>query len=335
MLQETETKIMHKRGVMDGVSGSIRGQRVWVAGHRGLVGSAIVRRLADEQCEILTVGREQLDLTKQEPTRDWMANARPDVIFAAAARVGGILANATQPVDFLYENAMIALNIMSAAYETGVQTIVWLGSSCAYPRDAEQPIKEENLLAGPLEPTNEGYAIAKILGIMLARSYQRQHGLTYITAMPTNLYGPNDNFDPETSHVLPALISKIHEAKLQGSDTVSLWGSGRPLREFLHVDDLADACVFLAKHYDDAEPINIGSGQEVSIRELAELIAEVVGYKGRFVHDRSKPDGTPRKRLDTTKMDQLGWRARIPLRQGIEELYRQLSTGAESMALAS
>jgi GDP-L-fucose synthase len=300
---------------------SLAGKRVWVAGHRGMVGSAIVRRLAREGCKVLTAGREEVDLTSQDATRKWVTRSKPDLIFLAAARVGGILANATYPVNFLYENLMIAANVMSAAYEAGTPKLVWLGSSCVYPREAQQPIREESLLTGPLEPTNEAYAIAKIAGIVLARSYARQFGSCYITAMPTSLYGPNDNFDQETAHVLPALIRKIHEAKERRLGTVTLWGSGTPLREFLHVDDLADACVFLAKRYSGHEPINIGSGKEINIRGLAGLVAEVIGYKGKFVMDRSKPDGTPRKRLDTTRMDELGWGPTIALRDGIAELY--------------
>jgi GDP-L-fucose synthase len=309
---------------------SLAGRRVWVSGHRGMVGSAIVRRLARENCEILTVGRDEVDLTKQEPTRAWIERSRPDLIFVAAARVGGILANATYPADFLYDNLMIAANIMSSAREAATDKLIWLGSSCVYPRDAAQPIREESLLTGSLEPTNEAYAIAKIAGVMLARAYARQFGCRFITAMPTNLYGINDNFDPQTAHVLPALVGKIHEAKERGLATVTLWGSGRPLREFLHVDDLADACVFLAKRYDDASPINIGSGQEISIRDLAGLIAEVIGYEGSFVMDRSKPDGTPRKLLDTTKMERLGWRPTIPLGEGIRELYRHWQARSEN-----
>lgn len=309
---------------------TLKGKRIWVAGHRGMVGSAITRRLAREGCEVLTVNRQEVDLTEQQPTRAWVAKMRPDVIFVAAARVGGILANATYPADFLYDNLMIAVNVMSAAREAGTGKLIWLGSSCVYPREAAQPIREESLLTGALETTNEAYAVAKIAGIMLASAYSRQFGLRFITAMPTNLYGPNDNFDPQTAHVLPALIRKIHEAKLQGSNTVTLWGSGNPLREFLHVDDLADACIFLAKEYEDASPINVGSGQEISIRALAELIADVVGYKGAFAMDVSKPDGTPRKLLDTTRIDRLGWHPTISLRDGVAALYRHWLARSET-----
>lgn len=309
---------------------TLKGKRIWVAGHRGMVGSAITRRLAREGCEVLTVNRQEVDLTEQQPTRAWVAKMRPDVIFVAAARVGGILANATYPADFLYENLMIAVNVMSAARGAGTGKLIWLGSSCVYPREAAQPIREESLLTGALETTNEAYAVAKIAGIMLASAYSRQFGLRFITAMPTNLYGPNDNFDPQTAHVLPALIRKIHEAKLQGSNTVTLWGSGNPLREFLHVDDLADACIFLAKEYEDASPINVGSGQEISIRALAELIADVVGYKGAFAMDVSKPDGTPRKLLDTTRIDRLGWHPTISLRDGVAALYRHWLARSET-----
>jgi len=312
----------------------LRGKRIFVAGHQGLVGSALVRRLKGEGGIILTVPHSELDLTRQAETERWMRAERPDAIFIAAARVGGIAANARYPVEFLYENMMIGCNIMRAAHETGVQKLMWLGSSCIYPRNSPQPIREEMLLSGPLEPTNEAYAIAKIAGIKLAQFYNRQYGDCFISAMPTNLYGPNDNFDPETSHVLPALIRRIHEAKVSGAPSVTLWGTGTPLREFLHVDDLADACVHLMKHYGGSEHVNIGAGEEISIRDLASLIAEIIGYEGQFAYDTGKPDGTPRKRLDTARMEAMGWRARISLRDGIRDLYTRWRTEVETRETA-
>jgi GDP-L-fucose synthase len=295
-----------------------------------MVGSALVRRLAREYCDIITVPHEELDLTRQHHVERWMRIMRPDVVLVAAARVGGIMANATYPADFLYDNAMIALNVLHAAVETDVEKLLWLGSSCIYPRDAAQPLTERALLTGSLEATNEAYAVAKIAGLKLAEAYARQAGKQFFTAMPTNLYGPNDNFDPETSHVLPALIRRIDEARRTGQPAVTIWGSGAPLREFLHVDDMADACIFLLRHYEETAPINIGSGAEISIRELALLVAEIVGYAGEIVCDTSKPDGTPRKRLDTSRLDGLGWRARIELRQGIADVYADWRRGLEA-----
>lgn len=298
----------------------LTGKRVWVAGHNGLVGSAIVRRLQSEDCEIVTVSHRELDLTRQADTEEWLRQMRPQVIFVAAARVGGIVANATYPVDFLYVNTMIAMNIMKAAADLGAEKLLWLGSSCVYPKFASQPIDEHSLLTGPLEPTNEAYAIAKIAGIKLAQAYSKQYGVRSISAMPTNLYGPNDNFDLETSHVLPALIRKIHEAKIAGTDAV-VWGTGNGLREFLHADDLADACVYLMKNYSDSHLINVGSGREISIRDLAYLIADIVGFRGRIVFDVTKPDGTPRKLVNSDRLRALGWTARTELRSGIEQVY--------------
>jgi GDP-L-fucose synthase len=300
----------------------LSGKRVWVAGHRGMVGSAVVRRLAREDCEVVSVGRDRLDLTDQQATRAWIARERPDVVVLAAARVGGIHANATRPVDFLEENLLIETNVISASARSGVAKLLFLGSSCIYPRLAEQPIVEEALLGGPLEPTNEAYAIAKIAGIKLCQAYRAQHDLDFVSAQPTNLYGPGDNYDLATSHVLPALLRKFHEAKRTGASSVAIWGSGRPKREFLHVDDLADALVFLLERYSDPVPINVGSGEEVSIRTLAETIADVVDYRAELVFDDTKPDGTPRKLLDCSRLRALGWDAARPLRQGIADVYR-------------
>lgn len=317
----------------------LRGKRVWVAGHRGMVGSAVVRRLQREECTILTAGREELDLREQAATTRWIRRNRPDVAIIAAARVGGIMANAQYPVDFLYDNLMIGLNAMKACHDVGVERLLWLASSCIYPREAAQPITEDALLTGPLEPTNEAYAIAKIAGLKLAEAYSRQHGKSFITAMPTNLYGPNDNFDLDTSHVMPALIRKIHDAKMSGSSTVTIWGTGRSIREFLHVDDLADAAVFLTRNYDGREHVNIGSGREISIGELAALVARAVGFEGSFVFDTSKPDGTPRKGLETSKMERLGWKPSIRLEDGIAQLYalwqQQLDVAERPLARAS
>ena len=300
----------------------LRGKRVWVTGHNGMVGSALVRRLAREGCELLLADRSAVDLTCQAATQAWMEQERPEIVFAAAARVGGIVANATYPADFLYENLMITANVIHGAYRTGVEKLLYLGSSCIYPRDAAQPIREDELLTGPLEKTNEGYAIAKIAGVKLVETYARQYGCRFVSVMPTNLYGPNDNFDLETSHVLPALIRRIHEAKLEGRSIVTLWGSGRPRREFLHVDDLADACLTVMQRYDQATPINIGAGSDITIAELAALIAESVGYAGSFSFDSGRPDGTPRKLLDVSNMTSLGWSPKIGLAEGIRTTYQ-------------
>jgi len=300
---------------------SLAGKRVWVAGHRGMVGSALVRRLADENCEVLTAGRDTLDLLDQTAVRAWAARERPDAVFLAAAKVGGILANDNFPADFLYQNLVIETNIVDAAHRADVAKLCFLGSSCIYPKFAEQPIVEEALLTGPLEPTNEWYAIAKIAGIKLAQSYRRQYGADYISAMPTNLYGPGDNFDLNSSHVLPALIRKAHEAKTSGAKTMTLWGSGTPMREFLHVDDCADACVFLMKRYSDAGHINVGSGTDIAIIDLARLVCQVVGADVEIVLDTGKPDGTPRKLMSNAKLAGMGWSPRIALRDGIASTY--------------
>lgn len=301
---------------------SLAGKRVFVAGHRGMAGSAIVRRLARENCEILTTPRSDLDLMDQAATRAWFADNRPDAVFVAAAKVGGILANNTYPADFLYDNLMIEANVIEAAYRHGVEKLLFLGSSCIYPKFAPQPISEDALLTGSLEPTNEWYAIAKIAGIKLAQAYRKQHGCDFISAMPTNLYGPGDNFDLASSHVLPALLRKAHEAKLAGDPALTIWGSGSPRREFLHVDDLADACIFLMTHYSGDAHVNVGCGEDIPILELAQLIAKIVGFEGEISRDLIKPDGTPRKLLDVSELERMGWRASIGLEEGIASTYR-------------
>lgn len=300
----------------------LSGKRIWVAGHRGMVGSALVRRLASEEpSEILTVTRQEVDLTDQAATRDWLERARPDAVFVPAAKVGGILANDTYPADFLYENLMIAANIIHAAHAVGVEKLLFLGSSCIYPKFAEQPIVEEALLTGALEPTNEWYAIAKIAGIKLCQAYRRQHGDDFISAMPTNLYGPGDNYDLKSSHVIPALIRKAHEAKRAGAASMEIWGTGAPMREFLHADDCADALVHLMKVYSDEGHINVGSGEDLTIEELARLVMEVVGFEGELTKDTSKPDGTPRKLMSADRLRGLGWEPTIALRDGLAHAY--------------
>ncbi|MFI0875374.1 GDP-L-fucose synthase family protein [Streptomyces parvus] len=297
------------------------GSRIFVAGHRGLVGSAVARRLADDGHEVLTRGRDLLDLRDAARTETYLREIRPDAVVLAAAKVGGIMANSTYPVQFLEDNLRIQLSVIAGAHAAGTKRLLFLGSSCIYPRLAPQPIREESLLTGELEPTNEAYALAKIAGIVQTQSYRRQYGASYISAMPTNLYGPGDNFDLETSHVLPALIRRFHEARRDGAPAVTLWGSGSPRREFLHVDDLAAACVSLLEAYDGDEPVNIGCGEDLTIRELAETVREVTGYEGRIVWDASKPDGTPRKLLDVTRLNALGFTPKIPLRDGIARTY--------------
>lgn len=298
-------------------------KRIFVAGHRGMVGSAIVRRLVPEQCTVLTATRAELDLTNQAAVEAWFEEYQPDMVFLAAAKVGGIMANDTYPADFLYENIMIEANIIHAALKAGVEKLLFLGSSCIYPKFAPQPIGEEQLLEGALEPTNEWYAIAKIAGIKLCQAYRKQYGADFISAMPTNLYGPGDNYDLQSSHVLPALVRKIAEAKSTGAPWITLWGSGTPLREFMHADDCADALVFLMQNYSGHEHVNVGSGQEVSIRELAAMIAKAGGYEGKIELDPTKPDGTPRKLMDSTKMTAMGWRAKISLEDGIARTVRE------------
>jgi len=300
-----------------------RTARIYVAGHRGLVGSAIVRRLQlDGYTNILVRSREELDLRDRPAVDRFFAEERPEYVFLAAAKVGGILANHTYPADFIRDNLLIQCNVIDAAYRFGVKKLLFLGSSCIYPKYCPQPIREEYLLTGALEPTNDAYAVAKIAGIKMCQAYNRQFGTDFISVMPTNLYGPGDNFDPESSHVLPALLRKFHEARLSGQPSVTVWGTGTPRREFLHVDDLADACLFLMHEYSGADIINVGVGEDLTICELAALIRDVVGYSGDITFDASKPDGTPRKLLDVSRLAALGWRAQVSLRAGIEQTYR-------------
>jgi GDP-L-fucose synthase len=296
--------------------------RVYVAGHRGLVGSALVRRLEGEPVEIITKPRHELDLENPIAVLRFFARERPDHVYLAAAKVGGILANSMYPADFIRNNLLVTLNVLEAARDSGVKKLLFLGSSCIYPKLAAQPITEDALLTGPLEPTNEPYAVAKIAGIQMCRSYNRQFGTNFVSVMPTNLYGTGDNFDLNTSHVLPALIRKFHEAKLSGASAVTIWGTGAPRREFLHVDDLADACVHVMAHHDGDELVNIGCGEDITIADVARMVGDVVGFSGALEFDTSKPDGTPRKLLDVSRLSKLGWRAQIPLRDGIEQTYR-------------
>ncbi len=301
---------------------NLNGKRIWVAGHRGMVGSAIVRRLARENCEVITATRRELDLLRQADVESWMEEKKPDAVFHAAATVGGILANSTRPGEFLYENLSIACNVIHAAKRTGVKKLLFLGSSCIYPRLARQPMREEDLLTGPLEPTNEWYAIAKITGIKLCQAYRRQYGCDFISVMPTNLYGPGDRYDLDGGHVVAALIMKVHAAKVEGSSTVELWGSGTPKREFLFSEDLADACVFAMKNYSEETFLNVGTGLEMTILELAESIASVIGWRGHFTFDRTKPDGMPRKVMDVSRINALGWTARTEFKAGLNEAYQ-------------
>jgi GDP-L-fucose synthase len=299
---------------------ALRGKRVWVAGHRGMVGAALVRRLASENCEVLTVSRAEVDLLRQDAVESWVKANKPQAVFVAAATVGGILANDTRPAHFIYENLALETNIIEAARQAQVEKLIFLGSSCIYPRLAPQPMPEDALLTGPLEPTNQWYAIAKIAGIMMCRAYRRQYGCDYISAMPTNLYGPGDNFDLQSSHVIPALMAKAHVAKRDGTE-IPVWGSGSPRREFLYVEDLADAVVFLMKHYSDEEHVNVGVGSDVTIREVAELIARAVGVESRLRFDATKPDGMPRKLLDSAKLLAMGWRPGTALDVGLRQTY--------------
>jgi GDP-L-fucose synthase len=306
---------------------SLAGKKVYVAGHRGMVGSAIVRRLASEDCEILTATRAEVDLRRQEQVEAWMGKNRPDAIFLAAARVGGILANATYPADFLYDNLILQANVIHAAHRAHVEKLVFLGSSCIYPKFADQPIVEDSLLTGALEPTNEWYAIAKIAGIKLCHAYRKQHHKDFISAMPTNLYGPGDNFDLESSHVMPALIRKAHEAKINRQQELCIWGTGTAQREFLHVDDCADACVHLMKTYSAGSHVNVGSGKDITVLELAHLISKIVGLEVKITHDLTKPDGTARKLLSADKLRNLGWSPKIGLKDGIADAYRSFLNG--------
>lgn len=299
----------------------LKDRRVWVAGHRGMAGSAIVRRLASEECELITASRGELDLLRQADVEAWMADKKIDAVFLAAAKVGGILANSTRPAEFLYENLILESNIIHSAKMTGVKKLLFLGSSCIFPRMAEQPMREEALLTGSLEPTNEAYAIAKIAGIKLAQAYRRQYGCDFVSVMPTNLYGPGDRYDAESGHVVAALIMKIHAAKVSNSAEVELWGTGTPKREFLSSDDLADACVFVMKHYSGEMFLNVGTGYDISILELAQTIAKVVGWGGSFRLNTEKPDGMPRKVMDVSRLAELGWTAQTNFESGIKQAY--------------
>lgn len=300
----------------------LTGKKIWVAGHKGMVGRATVRRLQKEDCTLLTVGRNELDLLDQAAVKAWLQENKPEIVVIAAAKVGGIHANSTYPAEFIYNNLMIAANIINAAKEVGTEKLLFLGSSCIYPRLSLQPIKEEYLLTGALEPTNEWYAIAKIAGIKLCQAYKRQYGCDFISAMPTNLYGPFDNYDPLNSHVVAAMIAKAHKAKMDGDKEMILWGTGTPRREFLYVDDCADAIVFLLKHYSGEEFFNIGCGEDISIGDFAREVAEVVGFQGKFVFDTTKPDGMPQKLLDMSKTHALGWKTQTPMRKGLEVSYQ-------------
>jgi GDP-L-fucose synthase len=305
----------------------LAGKRIYVAGHRGMVGSAIVRRLTGVPCKLVTVERNQVNLERQGQTEDFLAATEPDVVIVAAGRVGGIYANNAYPAQFISENLAIARNTIEASYRAGVKKLLFLGSSCIYPRLAEQPMREDELLTGPLEPTNQWYAVAKIAGIKLCQAYRRQYGADFISVMPTNVYGPGDNYHPENSHVVAALIRRFHEAKENGAATVTVWGTGKPRREFLFVNDLADACVFLLENYSGEQHVNVGSGEEVTIAQFAALVAEIVGYRGKLVFDPSRPNGVPRKLLDSSKLVGLGWRARTPLRTGLEQTYSAFLSG--------
>jgi len=310
----------------------LAGKRVWVAGHGGMVGSALVRRLAREQAVLLTAGRAELDLTRQAAVEDWVAANRPEVVILAAARVGGIAANAARPVDFLHDNLMIEANVLRASADAGVAKLLFLGSSCIYPKFADQPIREEALLTGALEETNQWYAVAKIAGIKLAQAYRQQRGLDFISAMPTNLYGPGDNYDLETSHVIPALLRKAVAARDANAAQMIVWGTGTPRREFMHVDDLADALVFLLHGYSEAEHINIGTGSDVTIAELAQTVCDVVGYGGTLGFDATRPDGTPRKLMDSGKLTNLGWVPSITLRDGLADAANHLAADMTARA---
>ena len=310
----------------------LKGKRVFVAGHNGMAGAAIVRRLQGEDCEILTADRRALDLTRQSDTEQWLAEHKPDAVFLAAARVGGIYANDTYPADFIVDNLGIALNVIRASHEVGVRKLLNLGSSCIYPKMAPQPMQEEALLTGPLEPTNEWYAVAKIAAIKMCEAYRKQHGADFVSAMPTNLYGRGDNYHPQNSHVPAALIRRFHEAKLSGAPTVEVWGTGTPRREFLSADDLADACVFIMKHYSGATFLNVGAGRDITIREFAELVRDIVGYPGQIVFDTRRPDGPRKKLLDCSRLTALGWEPKTPLREGLAAAYADFLSGSRRSA---
>jgi GDP-L-fucose synthase len=307
---------------MAGIPFELKGKSVYVAGHRGMVGSALVRRLAREDVELVTAPRSELDLCDQAAVFDWFAAKKPQVVFLAAAKVGGIVANNTLRAEFLYDNLAIAANVIQAAHLNGCEKLMFLGSSCIYPKLAPQPLREDSMLTGPLEPTNEPYAIAKIAGIKMAEAYRSQYGSDFISVMPTNLYGPGDNYHPEYSHVVAALIRRFHEAKVSGQRNVAVWGTGTPRREFLYVDDLADACIHLMKNYSKAELINIGTGEDITIAEFARVVAATIAYSGEISFDTSRPDGTPRKLLDVSRLAKLGWRATTPLQDGIRLAYQ-------------
>jgi GDP-L-fucose synthase len=328
LLRNFESRFVTREPAAKALPFELTGRRVFVAGHRGMVGAALVRRLASERCEVLTADRRALDLARQADTQDWLRDNRPDVVIIAAARVGGIAYNNNFPVDFLADNLAIELNLIGGAFAIGVRKLLFLGSSCIYPKLAPQPMNEDMLLTGTLEPTNEWYAVAKIAGIKLVEAYRRQYGADFISLMPTNLYGPGDNYHPEHSHVPAALIRRFHEAKLAKAPTVSVWGTGRPRREFLAVDDLADACVFALKNYSGDQFLNVGTGRDVTIADFATMVADVVGYAGKIVFDPSRPDGAPQKLLDVTRLTKLGWTARTELRAGIAAAYGDFLDGA-------
>jgi len=317
---------------MEKIPFDLKGKKVFVAGHRGMVGSALTRRLASEGVQLATVPRSEVDLRDQAAVFDWFARARPQVVFLAAAKVGGIVANNTLRAEFIYDNLIMSANVIHAAYESGVEKLMFLGSSCIYPKLAPQPLREDSILTGPLEETNEPYAIAKIAGIKMVEAYRSQYGCDFINVMPTNLYGPGDNYHPEYSHVVAALIRRFHEAKIAGNSNVMVWGTGTPRREFLYVDDLADACIFLMKTYSSDELVNIGTGEDITICDFAAVVARVVGYQGAISYDPSRPDGTPQKLLDVERLARLGWRARTSLEDGIKLAYRAYLTETKQAA---